>query len=663
MKKFILFLLCMCFFISTYCFAKSKTKTLDMKVERQKLNVVLDGKSYDGMSLYKISENYFFSLKELAAFYQARLEWYSVSKKVSMKLKNKVIDIYYDSKKVSFGKDKEKLRIPSIMLKKEVYVPVEFLEKENFSDVSETVSDLNLKHRVLSVTSKSNISAVRYYTRENDTEIVIELEEKMTHTIKKAKNSIIVSFQRGKIVKDSIIANNGAIKDISYETVGREAVFKINLAQTPKSVNVKKFSKPLKLVIDIEHTKAVDMSKPADIYIPDTVVDIKKELVKDEEVVTAEKPETDKIEKNVPEKEQVEESIIVEDKDKIKNKQVVEDETKQKDEKIEVVTKQKENQIEVATEQKEEQKTPEEELDTDVPTIDSRIIANDSQMYEKPVSEDKEDDSEALAKVKVVNVTDEQIIDDSYTIVDDTETFKDIIPKEKEIAKDAKVIVLDAGHGGKDSGATGPHGTKEKDINLAIVLQLEKVFKKDKNYKVILTREDDIFIPLVERADIANKNKADLFISVHCNANLNRNASGFEVYFLSEKASDKESFSAETLENSVLALEDKTDEKKTILQNMLWSMVVNEYINESSELSSFVTAEASGRLKVLNRGLKQANFYVLRGTQMPSILVETAYISNYTEEAKLKTGSFQKAVADSIYEGVKKYYAKKARKK
>ena len=89
MKKFILFLLCMCFFISTYCFAKSKTKTLDMKVERQKLNVVLDGKSYDGMSLYKISENYFFSLKELAAFYQARLEWYSVRKKVSMELKNR----------------------------------------------------------------------------------------------------------------------------------------------------------------------------------------------------------------------------------------------------------------------------------------------------------------------------------------------------------------------------------------------------------------------------------------------------------------------------------------------------------------------------------------------------------------------------------------------
>ena len=168
---------------------------------------------------------------------------------------------------------------------------------------------------------------------------------------------------------------------------------------------------------------------------------------------------------------------------------------------------------------------------------------------------------------------------------------------------------------------------------------------------------------MVERANIANKNKADLFISVHCNANLNRNASGFEVYFLSEHASDSEAISTETLENSVVALEDKSDEKKTVLQNMLWSMVVNEYINESSELSSFIAAEASGRLKVPNRGLKQANFYVLRGTQMPSVLVETSYISNYTEEAKLNTSSFQKSTADSIYEGVKKYYARKANKK
>ena len=634
MKKIIEFLLLMFVFVSVYSFAKDEIKSTDVTVESQKLNVIFDGQNYNGMNLYTISDSNFLSLRELAAFYQARLEWYSVSKKVSMKLKNKSIDIYYDSRKVAFGKNKTKLQMPSIMIKREVYVPIELLELKKFSEISETVNDIDLKHKILNVTSKSNISAVRYYTKENNTEIVIELEEKMTHSITKAKNAIIVAFQRGKINKDSVVANNGAIKDISYETKGREAVFTINLEQTPKSVRAKKFKKPLKLVIDIEHTKPVDMAKPCNIYIPETVVASDVNNMK------------------------VEEEVIDETKPKKEISLTDEEKAKKQENNIENISKdeQDKNKPEIAENKKEED-------DISVPVMDKRVVANDSQIYDKPVLEEEEDDSEALAKVKVVSVSDEQIIDDSYTIIDDTETFKDIIPKEKEISKTAKVIVLDAGHGGHDPGAVGPHGTKEKDINLAIVLQLEKVFRKDKDYKVILTRDDDTFIPLVERANIANKNKADLFISVHCNANLNRNASGFEVYFLSEHASDNEAISTETLENSVVALEDKSDEKKTVLQNMLWSMVVNEYINESSELSSFIAAEASGRLKVPNRGLKQANFYVLRGTQMPSVLVETSYISNYTEESKLNTSSFQKSAADSIYEGVKKYYARKANKK
>ena len=642
MKKIISFLVLVSFFVSAYCFAKNEAKNVEVNVEGQKLHVIYDGESYEGMNLYNISGSNFFSVRELAAFYQARLEWYSVSKKVSMKLKNRSIDIFYDSRKVSVGKNKTKLQIPSVMIDKEVYVPVEILNLKSFSEVSETITDLDLKHRILNVTSKTNISAVRYYTKENNTEIVIELDEKMTHTIKKAKNAIIVAFQRGKITKDHIVANNGAIKDISYETVGREAVFTIKLAQTPKSVVVQKFAKPLKLVIDIEHTKPVDMAKPTSVYIPTTVVETKKIDKVEEEIIDETKEQKKEKEEKVKE---------------VKPEEKTEEKVKDTKEQEKVVTEQEDNKP------VEQPEIKEEIYDTEVPVIDERIIVNDSQIYDKPVLEDEEDDSEALAKVKVVSVEEDQIIDDSYAIIDDTETFKDIIPKQKEIAKDAKIIVLDAGHGGKDPGAIGPHGTKEKDVNLAIVLQLEKIFKRDKNYKVILTRQDDTFIPLVERANIANKNKADLFISVHCNANLKRTASGFEIYFLSEKASDKEAISTETLENSVIALEDKSDEKKTVLQNMLWSLVVNEYINESSELSSFVVAEASGRLKIPSRGIKQANFYVLRGTQMPSVLVETAYISNYTEEAKLNTSSFQKSAADSIYEGVKKYYARKSNKK
>ena len=221
MKKIVSFLLLMLASIAVYCFANNEIQTADMAVESQKLNVIFDGQNYNGMNLYTMSDSNFLSLRELAALYQARLEWYSVSKKVSMKLKNKSIDIYYDSRKVAFGKSKIKLQIPSVMIKKEVYVPVELLEQKKFSEISETISDLDLKHKILNVTSKSNISAVRYYTKENNTEIVIELEEKMTHTIKKAKNSLLIAFQRGKINKDSVVANNGAIKDISYETVGR----------------------------------------------------------------------------------------------------------------------------------------------------------------------------------------------------------------------------------------------------------------------------------------------------------------------------------------------------------------------------------------------------------------------------------------------------------
>ena len=610
-------------FTSVFCFANNKFKNTDISVEAQKLNVIFDGNSYNDMNLYNISGSEFVSIKELAKLLNARIEWYCISKKISMKLKNQTIDIYYNSRKIGFGKDKKKLSIPSILIDNDVYVPIELLQLKKFSTISETILEFDKRHAVLNISSKSNISAVRYYTKENNTEIVIELNEKMTHTIRKDKNSIVVSFQRGKIAKDNVIANNGAIKDISYETKNREAVFTINLEQTPKSVKAKKFKKPLKLVVEIEHSKPVDIAQPCNIYIPDTVV-LSDTKIKIDETSLNELNETK--EKNAKENINKEQA----------NKQITE-----------LTVEQEKNDIN----------------DIYVPVIDTKIIAEDSQIYDKPKVEADLEDSQALSKVQTVTVCDEQVIDNSYAIIDDTETFKDIIPKAKDISKTAKVVVLDAGHGGHDPGAIGPHGVKEKDINLAIVLYLEKLFKKDNNYKVILTRDDDTFIPLVERANIANKKKADLFISVHCNANLKRTISGFEIYFLSEKASDVEAVSTQALENSVIALEDKTDEQKTVLQNMLWSMVVNEYINESSELSSFIVAEASGRLKSSRREIKQANFHVLRGTQMPSILVEAAYISNYIEETRLKTSNFQKSVADSIYEGVKKYYARKTSNK
>ncbi|MBQ3834681.1 MAG: N-acetylmuramoyl-L-alanine amidase, partial [Elusimicrobia bacterium] len=374
---------------------------------------------------------------------------------------------------------------------------------------------------------------------------------------------------------------------------------------------IKKYKRPLKLVVDIQHSTPVNMTKPREIYLADTVAETDKQI------------NENRIEKKVKKTGKPADTADVKD---IKQEQV---------------------------------------SDIEVPIMDKKVISDESEVLAAPDEKEYADDdsTEKVAKMKTVVVADDNIVDNSYTLVDDTESFKDIMPvvKKKDISKDAKVIVLDAGHGGHDPGAVGPHGVKEKDINLAIILQLEKIFKRDKDFKVILTRDNDKFIPLVKRADIANTKKADLFISVHCNSNLKRESSGFEVYFLSENASDTEAFSTQTLENSVIALEDADDEKTTALQKLLWSMAFTEYINESSELASFISGESTGRLKIPNRGTKQANFYVLRGTQMASVLVECAYLSNYTEEAKLQKSSFQKAVADSIYEGVKKYYARKAK--
>jgi N-acetylmuramoyl-L-alanine amidase len=277
---------------------------------------------------------------------------------------------------------------------------------------------------------------------------------------------------------------------------------------------------------------------------------------------------------------------------------------------------------------------------------------------------ESDDENKDLNNAVITKFEGGNITDDSFVIVDDTDTLSGIVA-EKRIKKKKsarkKIIVIDAGHGGHDPGAIGANGTMEKDLNLDIAYELKYLFDKDDDFEVILTRKDDAFISLAERANIANENNADLFISIHCNATFDRNVGGFEVYFLSEKATDSEAAATAVLENSVMELEGKPNKKRATLQEMLWSMTMNEYMNESSELSALISSQASGRLRIPIKGVKQGSFYVLRGTQMPSVLVESAFVSNFAEEAKLGTKNFRASVADSIYEGVIRYYAKKER--
>ena len=219
-----------------------------------------------------------------------------------------------------------------------------------------------------------------------------------------------------------------------------------------------------------------------------------------------------------------------------------------------------------------------------------------------------------------------------------------------------KIIVLDPGHGGEDPGAIGKYGNKEKDINLKIAKLLKEKLEQD-GFVVFLTREDDIFIPLVKRTEFANNKNADIFISIHCNAAEKPNGTdlGFEIYFLSETATDPDAVATEKLENEVVRFEKQTEEL-TKLQKILWSMIVNEFINESSKLCSLIGNEVVARTQQIYRGVKQAGFYVLRGAQMPAVLVECGFISNPKEELKLINPQFQNLIADGIYAGIKRYY-------
>ena len=223
------------------------------------------------------------------------------------------------------------------------------------------------------------------------------------------------------------------------------------------------------------------------------------------------------------------------------------------------------------------------------------------------------------------------------------------------------VIVIDPGHGGKDPGAISKRGTREKDITLSIAKKLAKKLRK-KGFKVILTRDRDKFLTLGERARIANKSKCDLFISIHANYSKGQRAHGIETYFLSE-ARTKWERSVAAFENSVIKYEIKEETSgKNILKWILGDMAQNEFLRESQDLAAFVERSVTKKAGSLDRGVKQAGFYVLRGVYAPSILIETGFITNPKEEKLLKSNRYQNKIADGITEGIlkyKRYYERK----
>ena len=215
-------------------------------------------------------------------------------------------------------------------------------------------------------------------------------------------------------------------------------------------------------------------------------------------------------------------------------------------------------------------------------------------------------------------------------------------------------VMIDPGHGGKDPGAIGPTGLKEKDVVLAIGRRVREKLSRSGEFDVRMTRDEDVFIPLEERTAMANEARADIFVSLHINASRNRRAEGFSTYVLSRGASNRQDLELAARENGVPVR--KLQGVKFIIDDMFTGARKNESLRLAKTVNDAVVRNVSSRYPgTQSLGLKQAPFYVLVGARMTSVLVEATFISNAREEARLRDPLYLDGIADGVAAAVRYY--------
>ena len=230
-----------------------------------------------------------------------------------------------------------------------------------------------------------------------------------------------------------------------------------------------------------------------------------------------------------------------------------------------------------------------------------------------------------------------------------------LINKKPEIKK--IIIAIDPGHGGEDPGAIGKRGTKEKDINMRISKKLKNLIDKQKNMKAVLIRDKDYYVPLKGRVSKARKYEADIFVSIHADAFNKRSVSGSSVFALSEKGASSAfaKFLANKENEADLIGGVSIDDKEPVLARTLLDLSQSATINDSLKLGSFVLREIKKVNNLHKKRVEQAGFAVLKAPDIPSILVETAFLSNPQEERNLNSNKFQNKIAKAIFKGIKGY--------
>jgi N-acetylmuramoyl-L-alanine amidase len=221
------------------------------------------------------------------------------------------------------------------------------------------------------------------------------------------------------------------------------------------------------------------------------------------------------------------------------------------------------------------------------------------------------------------------------------------------------VIVIDAGHGGKDPGTIGVTGTREKDVALGVALKLGRLIEQElSDVKVVYTRSTDTFIELYQRGRIANDANGKLFISIHCNSTERKPsaANGFEIYLL-RPGKTQNAIDIAAKENQAIEFEENKGRYEELTEEffILLTMRQSAYMRYSELFAEKASASMAEKLKIQNSGVKQAGFYVLVGASMPNVLVETGYLSNRQEEKVLRSPDGQKKIAEALFEGIREY--------
>ncbi|MFA6302495.1 MAG: N-acetylmuramoyl-L-alanine amidase [Legionella sp.] len=222
------------------------------------------------------------------------------------------------------------------------------------------------------------------------------------------------------------------------------------------------------------------------------------------------------------------------------------------------------------------------------------------------------------------------------------------------------LVVLDAGHGGKDPGARGPHQSREKDVVLAITLKLKRLIDKQPGMRAVLTRSGDYYVGLRNRLDIARKYNGDIFVSVHADAFNNPHSHGASVFALSQSGATSEAarWIAEKENYSELGgvnLGD-LDDQNGVVRSVLIDLSQTSTINSSLQMGSHVLGQLNGFTALHNTKVEQARFMVLKSPDIPSILVETGFISNPKEERNLTSQAYQNRLSQAIFQGIKNYF-------